>query len=250
MRASPIEFRLRGLILTLLVLLGFWAPWIQALDLGKRVSLLEWLALEMSRAGLLPFLYATPVVICSGALLAALGMVLRVWGSAYMSPAVVSGSRMQAPELVAAGPYRFVRNPLYLGTWFMLAAVAFLMPPTGALVAIPLITLFLLRLVLGEEAYLAAQMGDAYRAYRRAVPRLIPRLRGNLAAAGLRPHWPRAMLRELNPISVFVVLAVISWSYDHELMIKALLVGYGVSLVARALVSDKQPDSVKQPHVA
>lgn len=241
MRASAIEFRLRGLILTLLVLLGFWAPWIQALDLGKRVSLLEWLALETSRAGILRFLYATPVVIAAGALLAALGMVLRVWGTAYIGPVAVNNRRMQAPQLVADGPYRYVRNPLYLGSWFMLAAIAFLMPPTGALVAMPLISLFLLRLVLGEEAFLAAEIGEPYRAYRRAVPRLIPRLRSNLPSNVQTPHWLPALGTELNSISVFVVLAVISWSYDHELMIKALLVGFGISLIARALVSTKAP---------
>jgi protein-S-isoprenylcysteine O-methyltransferase Ste14 len=241
MRASAIEFRLRGLILTLIVLLGFWAPWIQAFDLGKRVSLLEWFALETSRAGLLRFLYATPVVIGVGAFLAAVGMVLRVWGTAYMGPVAVNNRRMQAPQLVAEGPYRYVRNPLYLGSWFMLAAISFLMPPTGALVAIPLITLFLLRLVLGEEAFLAAQIGDPYRAYQHAVPRLFPRLRSNLPPGDRTAHWLPALATELNSISVFVVLAGISWSYDHELMIKALLVGFGVSLVARALVAEKAP---------
>lgn len=241
MRASAIEFRLRGIILTLLVLLGFWAPWIQALDLGKRVSLLEWLALEMSRAGLLSFLYATPLVIAAGTLLAALGMLLRVSGTAYMGSRTVNSRRMQAPRLVVCGPYRYMRNPLYLGSWFMLAAIAFLMPPTGALVALPLIALFLLRLVLGEEAFLAAELGDPYRAYQRAVPRLLPRLRSNLPPGGEAPRWLLALLTELNAISVFIVLAAISWTYDHELMIKALLVGFGVSLVARALVSEKAP---------
>jgi protein-S-isoprenylcysteine O-methyltransferase Ste14 len=241
MRATAIEFRLRGLILTLLVLLGFWAPWIQALDLGKRVSMLEWLALEISRAGLLPFLDATPVVIGAGALLAALGMVLRVWGAAYMGPGAVNSRRMQAPALIADGPYRYLRNPLYLGSWFMLAAISFLMPPTGALAVLPLITLFLVRLVLGEEKFLTAEIGDPYRAYQRAVPRLVPRLRSSLPPGGRAPHWLAALAAELNPISVFIVLAAISWSYDHELMIKALLVGFGLSLVARALVTGKTP---------
>lgn len=239
MRASKIEFRLRGVILTLLVVLGFWAPWIQALDLGKRVSLLEWLALEMSRAGLLRFVYATPVVIAAGALLAFIGMVLRLWGAAYLGPATVLNRQMQAGALQIAGPYRYVRNPLYLGTWFMLAAIAFLMPPTGALVAIPLITLFLLRLIFAEEAFLAQQLGEPYQLYLRSTPRIFPRLRTSLPRGGGEPRWGRAILSELNPISVFVTLAVISWSYDHELMLKALLVGFGISLLARAMASEK-----------
>jgi protein-S-isoprenylcysteine O-methyltransferase Ste14 len=236
MQASKIEYRLRGLIMTIIVLLGFWAPWIQALDLGKRVSLLEWMALELSRTGLLRFTYATPVVIAAGTLLAALGMILRVWGTAYMGAATVNKGSLQAGALRIDGPYRHVRNPLFLGTWFMLAAVAFLMPPTGALFAIPLLTLFLLRLVLAEEKFLAAALGETYRLYRQATPRLLPRLRSPLPRSGQKPHWLLAVASELNAINVFVILAFLSWSYDHELMIKGLLVGFGVSLVARALI--------------
>src|SRR6185437_9115775 len=147
MKASGIEYRLRGLILLVIVLVGFCAPWIQALDLGKRISLLEWMALELSRAGLLRFTYATPVVIVAGALIAGIGMVLRIWGAAYLGPGTVNDRTMRAGELAANGPYRHVRNPLYLGTWFMIAAIAFLMPPTGALFAVPVVTIFLLRLI-------------------------------------------------------------------------------------------------------
>lgn len=239
MKASGIEYRLRGLILLVIVLVGFWAPWIQALDLGKRISLLEWMALELSRAGLLRFTYATPVVIIAGALIAGIGMVLRIWGAAYLGPGTVNDRTMRAGELQADGPYRYVRNPVYLGTWFMIAAIAFLMPPTGALFAVPVVTIFLLRLVLAEESFLASQFGAPYEHYLRAVPRLFPRLRSSLPKTAGKPRWPIAVLTELNPISVFVTLAVLSWSYDHELMIKGIVVGFGVSLIAHAIVAEK-----------
>lgn len=235
MRASNIEFRLRMLIMVAIVLLGFWAPWIQALDLGKRISLLEWLALEMSRAGILHFTYATPVVIGAGSLVAALGMVLRVSGTAYLGPGTVNNHEMK-PGLTVEGPYRYVRNPLYLGTWLTMTALAFLMPPTGALFAVPLIALFLLRLILAEEAFLAVRLGEPYRQYCNSVPRIFPRLRSNAAQAAGQPHWLLAVVSELNPISIFVALAGLSWTYDHELMIKGVLIGFGVSLVARALL--------------
>jgi protein-S-isoprenylcysteine O-methyltransferase Ste14 len=242
MRASAIEFRLRMPIMTAILVLGFWAPWIEGWDLGRRISLLEWLSLEISRAGLLRFTYATPVVILLGTLLAAAGMVLRVWGSAYLGHGTVQHGEMQALGVMADGPYRYVRNPLYVGTWCMLAAMALTMPPTGALFSLPLVTLFLLRLILGEEAFLTGQLGEPYRAYLRAVPRLVPRLRGAPAAAGQRPHWLVATLTELNPIGVFFTLAVLSWRYDNELMLKALLVTFGLSLVVRALVPRGQAD--------
>ncbi|MGA7342701.1 MAG: isoprenylcysteine carboxylmethyltransferase family protein [Terracidiphilus sp.] len=240
MRAGAIEFRLRMVIVAVIVALGWWAPWIEESDLGRRISLLEWLALETSRAGLLRFTYATPAVIVLGALLAALGAWLRVWGAAYLGFSIVQHGRMQAGAVMADGPYRYVRNPLYIGTWCMLAAMALTMPPTGALFAMTLATVFYLRLILGEEAFLAAQLGEPYREYLRAVPRLIPRLRGSLPEAGSRPHWMTAILTELNPIGVFVTLAVLSWWYDNLLMLKGILISFGVSLVVRALMPSGQ----------
>lgn len=240
MRASKIEFRLRMPIQIAIVLLGFWAPWIQALDLGKRISLLEWLALETSRAGILRFTYATPVVIIVGALIAGIGAVLRVWGSAYLGYGVVHAGKMQAGLVMAAGPYRYVRNPLYLGGLCMMAAIALLMPPTGALFTMVLTTIFYLRLILGEEAFLGEQLGEAYQQYMRAVPRMIPRLRSSLPRSEGNPQWRSAVLTEINPIAIFLTIAILSWTYDNELMLKAILIGFGVSLIARALAMQRE----------
>lgn len=233
MGASAIEFRLRMPINVAFVVLGFWAPWI---DSGSRISLLEWLALELSRTGLFRFTFATPLVIVMGASLAASGAILRVWGTAYLGPGTVQSLNMTADSVMADGPYCYVRNPLYLGLWCTIAALTFVMPPTGALVTMILFTAFQLRLILGEEAYLTRQLGESYRNYLRAVPRLIPRLRTNVVKASAQAYWQRAVLTELNPIGIFVALAVFSWSYDNRMMVKVILVGFGVSLVMRAFV--------------
>ena len=236
MRASAIEFRLRMPIMVVIIAVGFWSPWIESFDLGKRISLLEWLALTASRAGILRFTYATPAVIAVGSLLALTAVVLRVWGTAYLGYGTVQHAQMQAGGVMADGPYRYVRNPLYLGSWCMIGAMAFLMPPTGALFTITLTTVFLLRLILGEEAFLTASLGEPYRAYLSAVPRLFPRLRGVPPSAGGKPHWLMGIVSELNPIGVFVTLAVVSWWYDNELMLKSILVSFGISLVVRAML--------------
>ena len=237
-RASAIEFRLRMAINAAIVVLGFWSPWIEAWGIGRRISLMEWLALEASRTGLLPFTAATPAVIVLAALLAAAGAVLRLWGTAYLGPGVVNNLEMKAGAVVAGGPYRHVRNPLYIGLWCMIAAISFAMPATGALCTMALLSVFLLRLILGEETYLAEQLGETYRAYLQAVPRLLPRVRTNLPAAGNSPHWGKALLAELNPIGVFLIVSVLSWRYDERLMIRAFLVSLGVSLVARAVLPE------------
>jgi len=240
LEVSAIEFRVRMLINLVIILLGFWAPWLPpvgpATGFAPHISLLEWFALQLSRSGLVNFNAAASTVIVAGALLAAIGALLRVSGSAYLGAGTVQSFEMRAVAVMASGPYRYVRNPLYLGLWFMVAAIVFLMPPSGALVTMLLITLFQVRLILGEEAFLAAQLGEPYVAYRRAVPRLIPRLRGAPAAVPVKPQWLRAIFSELTPVGVFVALAFFSWTYDNRLMARVVLIAFGASLVARAFV--------------
>jgi len=241
MQGTAIEFRLRVVFLAAGITLGFWAPWIEAWGIGSRIPLLEWLALELSRLGAIRFATAIPLVIGTGALVAALGAALRIWGTAYLGTVTVNHMERKAGAVMADGPYRYVRNPLYLGSWCMFTAMAFLMPVSGAVFAMGAITVFQLRLILGEEAFLAGQLGDPYRAYLRAVPRLIPRLRPGLPSTGARPHWLPAVLAETNPIGVFVILAFLSWSYDNLLMVKAIIVSFGISLVVRALLPGERP---------
>jgi hypothetical protein len=52
---------------------------------------------------------------------------------------------------------------------------------------------------------------------------------------GRKPHWLHALLAEINPIGIFLILAAMSWSYDNRLMIRAIIVSFGISLVVRAL---------------
>jgi protein-S-isoprenylcysteine O-methyltransferase Ste14 len=243
MGASALEFRLRLAINFVIIALGFWSPWIERWGIGQRMTLLEWFALELSRIGLASFTVATPLVIIAGSLIAALGAFLRIWGTAYLGSATMLHPEMQAGAVMAAGPYRYVRNPLYLGTWFMVAAMAFIMPPTGALLTMLLVTIFQLRLIYGEEPFLAAQLGDSYRAYLRAVPRLIPRLRSSVPRSASQPHWGLAALSEITPIGVFITLAVLSWSYNHWLMLKGILIAFGASLLVRAFLPQAPPQA-------
>ena len=236
MKASAVVFRLRMVIVAVIVILGFWAPWIQLWGIGSRIPLLEWLALELSRTGLVSFTVATPFVIVCGALIAALGAVLRIWGSAWLGHDVVLSGQMQSGSLMADGPYRYMRNPLYLGLVCMLAALALLMPATGALLVSIAAPLFLFYLILGEESFLATRIGEPFRAYLHSVPRWLPRLRTTLTPTGQKPHWIQPVLSELNPIGVFITIAFLSWSYDIRLMAKAIIVTFGISLIVRAFV--------------
>jgi protein-S-isoprenylcysteine O-methyltransferase Ste14 len=225
-----------------IIIIGFWAPWIEAWGIGQRMTLLEWLALELGRTGLVRFTVVVPLVIVVSAFLAEVGALLRVWGTAYLGTGTVNSLDMKAGSVVADGPYRYVRNPLYLGLWFMVAAMAFSMPVTGALFAMILIGVFVMRLILAEEAFLGTQMGEPYKVYLRAVPRIVPRFHGSLPSGGNQPHWLRAAAAELTPIGVFVALAFLSWSYDSRLVGRTILIFFGASLIVRALMPQTPPE--------
>jgi protein-S-isoprenylcysteine O-methyltransferase Ste14 len=234
MRASEIEFRLRMPIIAGIVMLGFWAPWIWPWTSAGRIPLLWWLTHGIGTVGSVAT--AAPLVIVLGALAALIGVVLRVWGAAYLGYATVQDVKMQAGWVVADGPFRYMRNPLYVGSWFTLAAAALVMPPTGALVAMVLLTAFYFRLTLGEEGFLTATLGPPYREYLNSVPRYIPRLRGSLMPAGNEPHWLTAVFTELFPIGVFITIAVLAWRYDNELMLQGVYWSFIASLLARGLM--------------
>jgi protein-S-isoprenylcysteine O-methyltransferase Ste14 len=236
MGASAIEFRLRMVINAAIIILGFWSPWIEAWHIGRRMSLLEWLALELSRTGLVSFAIATPLLLAVAALFAAAAVLFRVWGTAYLGAGTVNSGNMVAGKVMADGPYRYLRNPLYIGLWCMVIALAFLMPVSGALFVIVLITVFAVRLTLGEEAFLTAQLGEPYLAYLRAVPRFFPRLRSALPASGAKPHWLRASLAELTPIGVFIAIVIYARNYDAESAGRIILIFFGASLVVRAVM--------------
>jgi protein-S-isoprenylcysteine O-methyltransferase Ste14 len=240
MKASAIEFRLRMLINMVIIVFGFNAPgspaWTAFTGAPRQASLLEWLPLQLSRASLVSFTVAVPAVIVFASILAGVAAVLRVWGSAWLGPGTVLNAQMKANGVMAGGPYRYVRNPLYLGVWCMVASLAFLMTPVGALVTMVLITFFQFRLILGEEAFLGRQIGAPYQDYLRAVPRLIPRLHTALPHSNEKPQWTHAFLTELTPIGIFIGIAVVSWRYDYMLMARTILIVFGISLVVRAIM--------------
>lgn len=77
-----------------------------------------------------------------------------------------------ASALVAAGIYRFTRNPMYLGMAMLSLATALFFASISAGLLTILAMIIVDRLVIArEEAYLARRFGEDYLAYRRAVRR-------------------------------------------------------------------------------
>ena len=81
-------------------------------------------------------------------------------------------------ELVMAGPYRFVRHPIYASMFSVLLGAGFLTTPWWLF--IPAIILFLIGTEIRvriEDKLLAAHFGAKFDAYRKSVPAYVPFLR-------------------------------------------------------------------------
>src|SRR3989442_2400166 len=60
---------------------------------------------------------------------------IRTWASSYLRAAVVYAAEVKTESLVADGPYRQVRNPLYFANVVMAIGMGAMMSPTGFFVA-------------------------------------------------------------------------------------------------------------------
>ena len=79
-------------------------------------------------------------------------------------------------RVVAHGPYRWVRNPIYLAALLVVLGEAWLFTSLRLLAYAGVMAACFHLFVTGyEERTLARRFGPAYLEYRRAVPRWIPR---------------------------------------------------------------------------
>ncbi|HEV2389061.1 MAG TPA: isoprenylcysteine carboxylmethyltransferase family protein [Candidatus Acidoferrales bacterium] len=130
------------------------------------------------------------------AALVAVGSFWRTWGSAYLGADVVFDRQLHAERLLADGPYRFTRNPLYFGNLLFTMGLGFVVSPVGWPVLVIGMWVLVKLLIRDEEAGLVAAQGDSYRAYLAAVPRLFPSFRPLVPPAGARPRWLQGICGE------------------------------------------------------
>jgi protein-S-isoprenylcysteine O-methyltransferase Ste14 len=122
-------------------------------------------------------------------LIVALGALVRSWAESYLHSSIVHDAALHGEQLVADGPYRYVRNPLYLGNLFLALGLGFLASRSGFLVIAFGMWIFVYRLILREEATLLESQGESYRRYWAAVPRFLPALTPRVPASGAKPNW-------------------------------------------------------------
>ena len=249
-KATKLEFRLRYILHALVFVLGFWAPWnlITPIDpRGPNAHVWGILAANLSQLGVGSLLTSFNVLLVTAILCAFLGASLRTWGTAFLGAGVVRSGTMQTAQpstpasiegdgILTDGPFGYLRNPLYLGTFLHTLALSLLMPRSGAIFAIVVIGVMQVRLILGEEAYLSQKLGAPYLAYCGLVPRLFPSLRRKAARTGRVPHWGQAFLTEAYFWAVPIAYATLGWDYNAARLIQGVIVAFGIQIVCIALV--------------
>jgi protein-S-isoprenylcysteine O-methyltransferase Ste14 len=122
--------------------------------------------LPVRRILLPPYTYA------GGALIVG-GVVIVVWAARLFERAGTAIKPFERPSaLITEGPYRYSRNPMYLGMVCALAGVGLVLGSMSPFVAIPaFVWLIQRRFIKLEEAVLARTFGSAYAEYRGRVRR-------------------------------------------------------------------------------
>ena len=143
-----------------------------------------------------------------GAAIVVVGEAIRVWACGYL---------VRNIELTRGGPYRYVRNPLYLGSLAIglgLALLAARAPIWLGGFAVLYLGFYLPTMHV-EELRLQSLFGGAYKEYFEQVPRLLPGVRHidpwQDAASETPPFsWQQARQnRELRTVAVMAALLIV-----------------------------------------
>jgi protein-S-isoprenylcysteine O-methyltransferase Ste14 len=111
------------------------------------------------------------------------GCLLLVWGYAqylfigrYRQPRAGGSWGIDIPpdRIVATGPYRYTRNPMYLGHLIFMLGLAITFWSWFALILLATRAVWFHGRVLHDEKRLAARFGDDYAAYQKNVKRWVP----------------------------------------------------------------------------
>ena len=108
-----------------------------------------------------------------GLALVALGVAPMAWAIRWMSRTKQDPDpRKPTPELIAGGPYRFSRNPIYVGMALIQAGIGVALGNLWILLLlIPTLVVLRRSVIEKEEAYLERKFGDSYARYRASVRR-------------------------------------------------------------------------------
>lgn len=119
--------------------------------------------------------YVLPARLPMAVLLALAGLALDVSGLIAFHRAKTTlnpRSPERSTSIVRSGPYRFTRNPMYLGLALMLLGLCAYLANPATVVAVAVFIAYITRFqIIPEERLLHAKFGESYAQYKRSVRR-------------------------------------------------------------------------------
>ncbi|MFL6260868.1 MAG: methyltransferase family protein [Thermoanaerobaculia bacterium] len=232
MRATDFEFRHRFWFVFLLFWAAFSAYWIDRRGAG--VSLVRLLSSGPATER------GVHAVFGLAAFLTGIAALVRTWAAAYLQSERVHDANLRTEGVVADGPYRHLRNPLYLGNLLLAVGMGLVASRLGFLILVGGHLIFLYRLIGREESELLATQGERYRAYFEAVPRLWPSLHPRVPAGGLQPRWPQAFLGETFFWLLFLGATYFAVTLNGRTIPTVALVGMVIYFVMLAVLKRRR----------
>ena len=156
MRATKFEFEKRFWIICAIYFVGFF---LSVFDHTPFIVALRHSIVPSIARGTVDSDRFARAVIAIGALLVFLSAALRTWGAAYLRTEIVHDTAQHSDALVADGPFRYTRNPLYLANLPMAAGIGVLASRWGFIFLVLANWIFVYRLILREEKALRQSQG-------------------------------------------------------------------------------------------
>ncbi len=218
MRATKFEFEQRFWLIGAIFWVGFSLTFFDHTSSAE--TWLRWVAPGVP-ANSPQEIFLLRVMFATGAVLVFLAAALRTWATAYLRTEIVHDAPQHTETLVADGPYRYLRNPLYFANVPMAAGVGVMASAGGWIFMVVAMWFFMVRLIVREEEGLLATQGESFRAYMQAVPRFWPALTPRVPEGGIQPRWGQAFAGEMF-IWLFGV-AVLCFAVTLNIKISAIV---------------------------
>lgn len=236
MAATLFEFRHRWWFIFAIFCVAFSAYWIDPRTAA--VAIADWTATRFGTAANQNWYRLT---FAAGSLLCFIAAFLRTWGTSYLREDVMRDSRVHTERLLADGPYRYVRNPLYIGNILLAVGTGFMTSRIGFLILVVGMIVFVLRLISREETELARDQGETYRRYCAAVPRILPSLTPRVASAGNVPHWGPAFRVEIAYWLFAVAIGAFAATLNLRLFWAIFACGVAATVLSKSSARKPQP---------
>ena len=117
-------------------------------------------------------------IFCDGNLLLLqfFGILVSAWGifTLKIGNFNIQPEVRQNAKFIRSGPYRWIRNPMYLGLLLFFGAIVIQTPRTLNIATFLLLFLVFILKIIKEETYLEDLFGKSYTEYKKRTYRLIP----------------------------------------------------------------------------